>query len=255
MIALYNTLMMGIKNQIYTRKTHRYLGLLVGIQFLFWTVGGLYFSWNDMDDVHGKTLLDKTEHTFQFSYNEPVRKLLEVLQETDSKPIEIIEGIMINQDSLLRISRRNDIKFINLSKNSIQGSLSKEAAITFVQNRLYDKIDISNVEYLTEEDITKGHEYRGNPLPVYAINLDHSTNTTIYVHPEMAKITKVRNDNWHRFDFLWMVHVMDFETRNHITNWTLRIFSVLGLLTILSGLYLFFISSTTLRKFKKKIKL
>ena len=51
---------MGIKRQMYTRKTHRYLGLFIGVQFLFWTIGGLYFSWNDMDDVHGETLLDKT---------------------------------------------------------------------------------------------------------------------------------------------------------------------------------------------------
>ena len=245
---------MGIKRQMYTRKTHRYLGLFIGVQFLFWTIGGLYFSWNDMDDVHGETLLDKTEHTFQFSYNDTVRKLLTALQEIDSMPIETVEGIVVNQDSLLRVSRKDDIKFINLSKNSIQGSLSKAAAVSFVQSRLYEKIDTSHVEYFTKKDITKGHEYRGNPLPVYAITMNHPTNTTVYVHPEMAKIMKVRNDNWRRFDFLWMMHVMDFETRDSITNWTLRIFSVLGLLTILSGLYLFFISSPTIRKLKKRFK-
>jgi len=245
---------MGIKKQIYTRKIHRYLGLFIGIQFLFWTLGGLYFSWNDMDDVHGETLLDKTEHSFEFTYNEPVRKLLGFLQETDAKSITTIEGIVVNKDSLLRVSRTDDVKFINLSKNRTQGSLSKEECVEFVQSRLYEKLDVAKVAYLTEKDITKGHEYRGNPLPVYAITIDHSTNTTVYVHPEMAKIIKVRNDNWRRFDFLWMLHVMDFETRDHITNWTLRVFSVLGLLTILSGLYLFVISSPTLRKFKKKFR-
>ena len=35
------------------RKTHRYLGLILGIQFLFWTVGGIYFSWSNMDEIHG----------------------------------------------------------------------------------------------------------------------------------------------------------------------------------------------------------
>ena len=35
------------------RKTHRYLGLFLGIQFLFWTISGLYFSWTDIDDIHG----------------------------------------------------------------------------------------------------------------------------------------------------------------------------------------------------------
>ena len=35
------------------RKTHRYLGLFIGIQFLLWTISGLYFSWTDIDDIHG----------------------------------------------------------------------------------------------------------------------------------------------------------------------------------------------------------
>ena len=35
------------------RKTHRYLGLFLGIQFLFWTISGLYFSWTNIDDIHG----------------------------------------------------------------------------------------------------------------------------------------------------------------------------------------------------------
>ena len=35
------------------RKTHRYLGLFLGIQFLLWTISGLYFSWTNIDDIHG----------------------------------------------------------------------------------------------------------------------------------------------------------------------------------------------------------
>ena len=35
------------------RKTHRFLGIFIGIQFLFWTISGLYFSWTDIDEIHG----------------------------------------------------------------------------------------------------------------------------------------------------------------------------------------------------------
>ena len=35
------------------RKTHRYLGLFLGIQFLLWTISGLYFSWTNIDEIHG----------------------------------------------------------------------------------------------------------------------------------------------------------------------------------------------------------
>jgi hypothetical protein len=28
------------------------MGVLLGIQFLFWTIGGLYFIWTDINEVH-----------------------------------------------------------------------------------------------------------------------------------------------------------------------------------------------------------
>lgn len=35
------------------RKIHRYLGILIGIQFIMWTLSGLYFSWTNLDEIHG----------------------------------------------------------------------------------------------------------------------------------------------------------------------------------------------------------
>ena len=45
--------MVNRKTAIRIRKTHRYLGLFLGIQFLFWTISGMYFSWTNIDDIHG----------------------------------------------------------------------------------------------------------------------------------------------------------------------------------------------------------
>ena len=39
--------------QYYLRRLHRFMGVTIGIQFLLWTIGGLYFSWSDMDEIHG----------------------------------------------------------------------------------------------------------------------------------------------------------------------------------------------------------
>ena len=35
------------------RRVHRYLGLFLGLQFLMWTISGLYFSWTNLDEIHG----------------------------------------------------------------------------------------------------------------------------------------------------------------------------------------------------------
>ena len=246
---------MSRKRHLITRKAHRYLGLFIGIQFLFWTLGGIYFSWNNMKDVHGKTLLDVSEKHFNFTMNQSLISCLDSLKKKKAIISSQIQGIVVGNDSLLRISSGKQIALIKFTKGSYQlrNQLSKKEVIAFVKGRLYAPISIKKTIFL-DEKLNKHHEYREKPLPVYSVQLNHETNTKIYVHPKLAKITSVRNDNWRRFDFLWMLHVMDFETRDHITNWLLRIFSLLGLLTILTGFYLYFLSSPTLRKVKKKFR-
>ncbi len=44
---------MAKSKHYYIRRTHRYLGVTLGIQFLFWTISGLYFSWTNIDEIHG----------------------------------------------------------------------------------------------------------------------------------------------------------------------------------------------------------
>ena len=108
-----------------------------------------------------------------------------------------------------------------------------------------DEAKVKSVEYLTT---TNGHhEYRKEPLPAYAITFDHPSNTTVYVSTQLGTVQKFRNNKWRVFDVLWMLHTMDYQTRDHFGNWILRTFSVLGLVTVFSGFWLFWLSR------KKKI--
>ena len=44
----------------FVRKSHRYLAVIFGIQFLFWTLGGFYFSWTSIKRVRGEDLRKET---------------------------------------------------------------------------------------------------------------------------------------------------------------------------------------------------
>lgn len=133
----------------------------------------------------------------------------------------------------------------------LRGPLTKEEAIAIAGNRFNSPAKIKAVEYLTT---TNGHhEYRESPLPAYAITFDHPTATTVYVASELGTIQKFRNNKWRTFDLLWMLHTMDYRSRDNISNILLRVFSIVGLVTVLSGFVLYGISSKTLKsKFKKK---
>jgi hypothetical protein len=75
-----------------------------------------------------------------------------------------------------------------------------------------------------------------------AVTFDDARHTTVYVSTELGTVQKFRNRPWRQFDFLWMLHTMDYAGRDNITNWLLRAFSILGLATVASGFTLFFVS-------------
>lgn len=83
------------------------------------------------------------------------------------------------------------------------------------------------------------------------IILDH---IKAYVSAADGTFQKVRFRAWRWFDFLWMTHTMDYEGRDDFNNIVLRAFSLLGLITVLSGFVLWFVSSATVRRLFNKSK-
>ncbi len=230
------------------RKSHRWLGVILGVQFLFWTVGGLYFSWSNMDEVHGDT---QKAHIQPIGGDVRLAHLDKILQKLkqkdtvnyifDTRLIQI-SGTPIYQ---IHYSKEHDrgkkIQLANAISGELRGILSKSEAVEIAQQNFIDDAKIKHVEYLTA---TNGHhEYRESPLPAFAITFDHPSNTTVYVSTELGTVQKFRNNKWRIFDFLWMMHTMDYQTRDNLSNWLLRAFSIFGLLTISTGLILFFVSS------------
>ncbi|PHS54106.1 MAG: hypothetical protein COB01_02900 [Lutibacter sp.] len=240
-----------------TRKVHRYMGFFIGIQFFFWTLGGLYFSWNNMDDVHGETLLKQERNYFQdlnFSQVQKGVDSLKTLAIIDSvHSIKFIE-VFDKQLAQFRYFENGHLKIqlIAVETGDLRPAFSGQECLELAEQQLKEPIPIKKIELLAKHTTGVHHEYRGRQLPAYAFTLDHPTQTTIYVSTELGQITSVRNNNWRRFDFLWMLHVMDYSTRDHITNWILRIFSVLGMVTISSGFMLFYFTSRTVKKIKNK---
>ena len=169
-----------------SRKIHKYLSLAISIQLLLWTVSGIYFSFNKIEDVRGNLYL---------------------------KPEEQVETPKVNK-------------------------ISHERALQIVADKTYLK-PLSLIE-ITEDK--PGSEYRGRDLPLYKIESSNKNfkNINIYIDPYSAKIVAIRSNQWRIWDFMWGLHIMDWNERDDIGNVFLKIFSILALLSAISGIYLFF---------------
>lgn len=225
------------------RKTHRYLGLILGIQFLMWTISGLYFSWTDLDDIHGDGFKN-LEQQANFHQDLIALSALDI-----AKGIQKIELREINQEPYYWI---NNEKLFHVKTGVVKKGITEKEAIAIAQIHMQASLKVKQVDLLKE--IGKHHEYRNKPLPVYVITFEGSDKVKAYVSQKDGRFVTIRHERWRWFDFLWMLHTMNYEGRDNFNTFLLRFFSFFGLITILSGFVLWFISSPTLRKLKRKMK-
>ncbi len=238
------------------RKSHRYLGISIGVQFLFWTLGGLYFSWTTIDEVRGTTLKRDHGHHQAQENLVSIDSVLARIETANGKfqlahlrtfwldhvPYFELEG---------RVSGEKETRFAaNAHSGQLIAPLSEQEATTIALAAVKEGTKAKKVVSLTAENVGHHHEYRESPLPAFAVETNLPGNAVVYVDALTGAVTKIRTDQWRLFDFLWMLHTMDYQARDNINNWLLRAFSVLGIITLGSGFWLYFLTSPTWRKKK-----
>ena len=143
----------------------------------------------------------------------------------------------------------NENKLINAYNGVVKDSITKQEAIIISNNNILDKYKIRDIEIIYE--VGNHHEYREKPLPAYVISYDGSDKLKSYISIKDGQFQTVRHRSWRWFDFLWMTHTMDYETRDDFNNKLIRAFSVMGLITVMSGFLLWLVTSKTIRKIFK----
>ena len=228
------------KTALKIRKAHRYLGIFLGIQFLMWTISGMYFSWTDINEIHGDHFKKEIpeQATFlnllgssQLNIQEPI-KSLELLEIADAPYYWINEETLYNAITGLK-----------------KKELTEQEAIKVAERYMLDDLEFDQIQRI--ETVGEHHEYRGRSLPAYEISYKSDKNLKAYVAIENGAFQTVRHRDWRWFDFLWMTHTMDYQGRDNFNTIVLRAFSLLGLITVLSGFLLWFTSSPTIRKISK----
>ncbi len=222
------------------RKIHRYLGIFIGIQFLFWTISGLYFSWTDIDDIHGDQFKNMEYQPKAFN------NLMSPSQLNTPKGIREIEIRDINGQPYYWI---NKTQLFSAIDGRPKNNITKEEALAIAEIRMAPDLKVGSIEKVNE--VGKHHEYRERLLPAYVITYEHDETLKAYISISDGKFQTVRHRSWRWFDFLWMTHTMDYESRDDFNTIVLRVFSLLGLITVLSGFLLWYTSSPTIRKIGK----
>ncbi|MDA7856371.1 hypothetical protein N9P01_03395 [Gammaproteobacteria bacterium] len=208
------------------RKTHKYLSFFISIQLLLWTISGIYFSFNKIELVRGEQYIEVVEKPINLSainFNIPNSENISIINRLDKE--------------IVIVSTKSSKRYLDKNGNPLD-KLSIEEAMKSVEI----KTTLLPLEVIEITDRKSGSEFRGRSLPIYKVESKNTKNDDInvYVNIYSGEIMAIRSPQWRVWDLMWGFHIMDWKDRDNINNLLLKVFSILALVSSITGLILFF---------------
>ncbi len=215
---------------------HRYLGLIIGLQLLFWTVSGLFFSLSPIRQVRGEhtTRQATARNLCDFEW----LPLEQIGPWTDDavQVLDVRRRILLDEAVYELAVVREGLRGTELWSAGSGNRISPISGTMAEQIALQDFTEPTAVRSIERIKEAGPHsEYRGRELPAYRVELNHASGTVIYVSESRGAVVTRRNTHWRWFDFFWMLHTMDYQGRDNFNLWPLQLASVLGVSTVVSG--------------------
>lgn len=235
------------------RKLHRWLGLLMALQILAWMASGLYFAIFPIETIRGEhlTVPAPPPEASSLPGLVPPAEAWAVLAATLDGDPELTAISLLNRfdSTWYRISGRNGGQPFTRLVNGLDGrlgvSLDEAQARALGTAMLAVPGRIESVEWV--EKVEPDSEIRGRQLPVWKVSYAEPEALALYFDPWTGDLLARRTTRWRIFDFLWMLHIMDYQTRDNFNHPLLQIAASLGLLIALSGVLYWYISNRALR--------
>ena len=230
-----------MRTHVIARKTHKWLGLFIGLQVVIWSLSGLYMTVVHIDTIHGDHLVRTAAQrsVTASSLADPV--ILAAVNGVQSIRLGWLDGkpIYIAKDKAGEIALD--------AQSGARISAPDEATIRKLAASFYSgREPIASAELITDVP----GEIRGRKPPLWRVEFDHWNKPTFYLSPVSGELLTRRHELWRIFDFVWMLHIMDYDERENVNNTLLRIFTWGAVLMALSGAWILFYSFP--KKKKKK---
>ena len=120
--------------------------------------------------------------------------------------------------------------------------LSQEQARQIADNAYTGTAPINTVFPLISRDAS------GALSPLWVVSFDDIISSTLYIEQQSGRIIRRRHNYWYLFDWMWRLHIMDYDDGENVTNGWLRLVSLLSLLAAISGMALLLLRLTLRKK-------
>lgn len=240
------------------RKIHRWLGVLMALQIVAWMASGFYFALFPIETIRGEHLAAEREALTPGA----LADLVAPEQAWGAAQAALDGGGVLGAMSLT-------VRF-GTTWYRVDGTVGTDPFSRLVDARtgeVMEFLDAARVREIAAADLRvpgavtsielvseapPGSEYRGRPLPLWRISHSEPEDLNLYVDGWTGEVVARRTARWRIFDFLWMLHIMDFDERDDFNTLLLQAAAALGFVLAVTGIVYWTMSTRIFRSRRKR---
>jgi len=212
-------------------KWHIWLGWLVGVPLLMWTITGLVMVSRPIEEVRGEHLRQPIgEQALPSETNIAVS-----LPEGNARPVKSVTTAMIGEVPVTTFAYMDGAIERFGPEGGLIEPISAAGARTIVAERIVGGDNVESTQHFDADSVPITFR---RSMPVWQVALNDGTH--VYVAEQTGEIAAVRTRFWRIFDFMWGLHIMDLETRGDTSHPILIFFAALAALATSMGCVLMF---------------
>ena len=212
------------------RVIHKWIGLIIGLQFLLWTLSGAMMALLDMEEVAGGERRDPPQVRAVTTDAWPiVRKQLGVTPVTGLTLRPLLDR------QLYEVGTPQGVKLFDAASGqavAVNASLVRQVAAAAHPGMA----PVANVEPLDKLSLA----VREHELPIWRVDFADQQNSSYYVSGSNGALLERRNDTWRLWDFFWMLHNMDYVNRTSFNHPLIIMVGFAAVWLAITGFYLLF---------------
>ena len=193
-----------IVKSLWLRRIHKWIGLVIGLQFLLWAISGTAMALLVMDDVSGGPIATRAAPPI-LTTGPAWGRIQPALA---GRSIRQLTLRTIGQRQVLEVDTEAGVKLFD-AIGGMPVVIDHQAAAAVASAAHPTNAAIKQIVALTKVEL----EVRDQKLPIWQIDFRDGPNSSYYVSGTTGAVLERRNDTWRWWDFFWMLHSMDYSKR------------------------------------------
>lgn len=218
----------------YSTQIHKWIGLVVGVQVLFWVAGGVVMTAIPIETVRSEHRLKPASLVAL-----PVAQVLplaDVVQTTGIAPARAeLKGTQRGPAWVLTPSGGEAVTLNAATGRPFAAMDANE--VSALAMAAYRGTAAAQTPILLDQ----APKETGRDGPIWRVDFKDAERTTFYLSPQTGEVVTRRSAVWRFYDFFWRLHILDFKNGDNFNHPLLVGLTVLTLSIVVTGFILLWI--------------